>query len=96
MQKGKILKVLNKKENYYSEGKYIGTIAKKDFIKNILDNNGTVEHKKDVRYWNKKSEVKIKANEYRLVLPDNTFYEITKTEYDFALYLINNNKLMTA
>ena len=38
-------------------------------------------------YWNKKSEVTLKENEYRLVCTDNSFYEITKTEYDFAMYI---------
>lgn len=90
MSKGKILKVLNKKENYYDNGKYIGTIARKDFIKNILESGGNIEHKTNVRYWNKKSEVTIKENEYRLLCADNSFYEITKTEYDYAMYLINS------
>lgn len=97
MAKGKVLKILNKKENYYDNGKYIGTIARKDFIKNILESGGNIEHKKDARYWNKKSEVTIKENEYRLYCKGDerkenseSFYTITKTEYDFAMYLINN------
>jgi hypothetical protein len=89
--KGKVLKILNKKENYYDNGKYIGTIARKDFIKKLLESGGNVEHKTNVRYWNKKSEVTLKENEYRLVCTDNSFYKITKTEYDFAMYLINND-----
>lgn len=97
MAKGKVLKILNKKENYFDNGKYIGTIARKDFIKNILESGGNIEHKKDVRYWNKKSEVIIKENEYRLYCKGDerkenseSFYTITKTEYDYAMYLINN------
>jgi hypothetical protein len=33
LQKGKILKILNTKENIFSEGKYIHTLTRKDFIK---------------------------------------------------------------
>jgi hypothetical protein len=87
MAKGKVLKILNKTENYYDNGKYIGTIVRKDFIKNILESGGNVEHKTNISNWNKKSEVTIKANEYRLVLQDNSFYIITKTEYDYSIFL---------
>jgi len=93
MQKGKVLKILNTEENYYSNGVEIGRMTRKDFIKSILDNGGKVEHKKDIKYYARNYELKIKKNEYRLVLQDNTFYEITKTEYDYGLYLINTYTL---
>lgn len=90
MAKGKTLKILNTKENYYDKGVYIGTIARKDFIKKILESGGTIEHKTNLKYWSKqKQDYIIKANEYRLCLADNTFYEINKTEFDYATYLIN-------
>lgn len=90
MAKGKVLKILNTKENYCSSGKSIGYIKRKDFIKSIVESGGTVEHKTNLKYYNNKSELKIKANEYRLCLTDNSFYEITKTEFDYATYIINN------
>lgn len=93
MQKGKVLKILNKKENYYDNGNYIGTIARKDFIKKLLESGSNVEHKTNVSNWNKKSEVTIKGNEYRLLCVDNSFYIITKTEYDYSMYLLNNSIL---
>ena len=89
MQKGKILKVLNKTYNYYSDGKFIANMSRKDFLKKHIENNNCIKHLKDLKYFTKDGECKIKNNEYRLVLKDNTFYEITKTEYNYANYLIN-------
>lgn len=90
MQKGKILKILNKETHYYSDGKYLGYWTRKEFLYNMINNGYIIEHKKDLKYWGKGYEEKIKANEYRLVAPDNSFYEITKTEYDYTEYLIKN------
>ncbi len=90
IQKGKILKVLNKQYNYYDNGEYIGSYTRKDFIKMMLDKGYTVEYKTNLKYYSKNGELKIKANEYRLIDRDNLFYEITKTEYDYAKYLLKN------
>jgi len=88
MARGKLLKTLNKKENYYQDGgEGLGTMARKDFIKLMLDKGYSLEHKKDLKYYDKSGELKIKANEYRLNFPDNTFYIITKTEYDYGMFL---------
>lgn len=91
MQKGKILKILNVKTHYYNNGEYIGYMTRKDFLyKMLTEENYTITHERDLRYWGKNYEMKVKANEYRLFSPDESFYEITKTEYDYAKYLINN------
>lgn len=90
MARGKILKTLNKTENYYNNGEYVGTIARKDFIKNILESGGNIEHKTNLKYYARNYELKTKENEYRLITPDGSFYTITKTEYNYALYLFNN------
>jgi len=87
MAKGKLLKTLNTRFNYWESGLYKGNMTRKDFIKLSLEKGAGLEHKTDLQYYNKKSELKIKANEYRLVSPDNSFYVITKTEYDFGVYL---------
>ena len=96
MAKGRVLKILNKTENYYNNGKYIGTIARKDFIKNILESGGNIEHKTNLKYWAKNYELKTKENEYRLINSDKSFYTVTKTEYNYALYLLNNVICITA
>ena len=87
MAKGKILKTLNKSFNYYENGVFKNNSTRKDFIKAMLEEGYTLEHKTDLKYYTKKGELKIKNNEYRLTSPDNSFYEITKTEYDYAIYL---------
>jgi ATP-dependent 26S proteasome regulatory subunit len=43
MQTGKVLKVLNKKEIYYNNGVYVGSIARKEFIFDVLNNGGKIE-----------------------------------------------------
>lgn len=87
MAKGKLLKILNTKENYAHDGEPIGRIARKDFIKSMLDKGYTLDHKKDLKYWAKDGELKTKANEYRLIETEGSFYVITKTEYDYGMYL---------
>lgn len=94
--KGKILKILNKKEHYYNNGQSIGYLSRKNFIKNILEVGGTIEHKKNINYYTKNYELKTKENEYRLYpVNDKSFYSITKTEYNYAEYL-KDNILITA
>lgn len=89
MQKGKILKTLMKKYHYKSNNIDIGHMTRKDFIIRMLQENYTIEHLTNLKYW-KKDGFKIKENEYRFVAQDKSFYEITKTEFDFAKYLIDN------
>lgn len=87
MAKGKILKILNTKENYACNGETIGLMTRKDFLKSMLDKGYALEHKKNIKYYAKNYELKTKDNEYRLNFPDNSFYVITKTEYDYGIYL---------
>ena len=87
MAKGKLLKTLNTKFNYYENGIYKINMARKDFIKLALEQGATLEHKTNLNYYDKKGNLKIKANEYRICSPDNSFYVITKTEYEYGMYL---------
>ena len=87
MAKGKMLKILNTKENYACNGESLGVMTRKNFLKLMLEKSGSFEHKKDSKYYDRNGELKIKANEYRLNFPDNSFYVITKTEYDYGMYL---------
>lgn len=91
LQKGKILKVLNVKAFYNDNGIFLGHWTRKKFLYEMIKKGYTLEHEINITYWNKKLEEKTKANEYRLVSPiDNDYYEITKTEFDYTNYLINN------
>ena len=87
MAKGKLLKTLNKSFNYYENGIFKTNSTRKDFIKAMLAENYTLEHKTNLNYYTKQGELKIKVNEYRIIATDNSFYEITKTEYEYGMYL---------
>lgn len=87
MAKGKMLKILNTKENYSHNGESLGQMKRKDFLKSMIDKGYTLEHKTNIKYYAKNGELKTKTNEYRMNLPDNSFYVITKTEYDYGMYL---------
>lgn len=74
-QRGRILKTLNKVQNY--KGK--GSMMRKDFLHEVLQEEGySLE------------EGKANSKDYRLNTPDGTFYNITKTEYDFGKHLLVN------
>lgn len=90
MQKGKVLKILNKTFNYYDNEKYVGNMTRKEFIKKVLEEGYILEHKTNINYFVKGGELKVKPNEYRLTDKDGQFYTLTKTEYDFGNYLIKN------
>lgn len=60
MQKGRILKILNKKINYYHDGEHVANMARKDFIKSMLEKGYYIEHKQNIKYWAKNGELKIK------------------------------------
>ena len=100
LQKGKILKILNKEIRYNNE-----IITRKERIVNILttcnncytdeylNTNRYSEHKINLEY--KKLTDKI---EYRLYFQegnDEYFINLTKTEYQFSEYLIKNKILNT-
>jgi len=87
MQRGKLLKVLLK------EYRYDGIVmTRKDFLYKNINNGCTVKQVDNVisyygSRWDKK-ESKPKT-EYRLMVENNFSYTITKTEFEFANYLIN-------
>lgn len=91
MQKGKVMKVLNKRivrNNHW--------VSRKRAIEEIIRENKTIELKKvnlTNRYSSKKVELTYKElkdkTEHRIYF-DDCFIEITKTEFDYAEYLIDN------
>lgn len=92
MQRGKVLKTLMK--SVAENGKLM---TRKDFIKKHIENGAHTEKKNGVTSfygskWERK-ESKPKT-EYRLYdAEENTFYIITKTEYDFANYISKLKKI---
>lgn len=87
IQKARITDILMKRYNY--DGKII---TRKQHIIDNIKQGATVDRKENVisyygSKWNRK-ESKPKT-EYRFYYNDNTYAIITKTEYDFALYMMS-------
>ncbi len=90
----RIYTILSKIQAYDMGNKTV-CLSRKDFILQTLNNGGRIERKDGVvsyygSRWNRK-ESKPKT-EYRLYTDTNSFYTITKTEYDFATYMMGKNQ----
>ncbi len=90
LQKGKILKILNTKEIFNNK-----LVTRKSVIENIITNNTVTlkTYNNTNRYSSRKVCLTYKKLadkvEYRLMYNDHIL-EVTKTEYDYATYLIDN------
>lgn len=87
----RLYNILSKIQGYKDNGKIIYK-TRKQFIFDELNEGGRVEKKEDIisyygSKWDKKQSKP--KTEYRLYSSDNSFWTITKTEYDFALYLMH-------
>jgi hypothetical protein len=86
--KGKVLKVLNKTVTYdnkaYTRKSFIYMMIQQGYEPSIMDRVITSSRKIELE----------RIENYKYNVPalklNNSFIEITKTEYDFAMYLINN------
>jgi len=69
-------------------------ITNKEFILIKLQEGLTPGIEEDYYYYSRKLQdyTKLKTD-YRLKDQDDSFYHITKTEYNYALYLLDNNFL---
>lgn len=96
LQKGKILKTLNMEIKYNNE-----VITRKKRIYNIITGSENV-YTKELLNTNRHTEKRIcleykklkDKKEYRLYFNNSTFIDLTKTEYDFANYLLDNKKIL--
>lgn len=79
MQRGKIIKSLNNKINYNGE-----IVTKKQFIENVISKEKALPEKG----MYKKSYDGVLKERYSLKKSDGKFYEISKTEFDYAQYLL--------
>lgn len=86
MQGGKKAAALDKLLNF---GGIMGVMSRKDFIANyIFDNKCRLEMEENYKTYKRNGELTKPKTVYRLMNDDNTFYDITKTEYDFAKYVL--------
>lgn len=92
MQRGKLLKTLLKEFMYYDykeDGtRTVKTQSRKDFVIHQLKKGYKPSHEKNVKMYSKRAECgyKLIPNYYTLKL-NNSSWDITKTEYDFANYV---------
>ncbi|MFW6016260.1 MAG: hypothetical protein ACOCRK_07450, partial [bacterium] len=68
-------------------------VTRKEFIRNILKKGYIPYIEENYCYYSKKLDDYTKPkNDYRLTdQKENSFYQITKTEHDYANYLLENN-----
>lgn len=86
MQGGKKANALDKMMNF---GGSIGIKTRKEFIANYLfDNECKLEMEENYQTYKRDGELTKPKTAYRLKNDDDTFYDITKTEYDFAIYIL--------
>lgn len=83
MKQGKVLKCLMTMLRHNNK-----TVTRKEYIIALL-NEGCTPIEKDYSNYRTGNE----AHHYCMVCDDKSWYEVTKTEYDFAKYLLNNNIL---
>lgn len=94
LQRGKVKKILDKVYNYTG----IGIMSRADFIVNRLE-NGYEPETGERKVQKRKSVYKYGYHDYEYYIDTETYhqlkqspysYDITATEYDYALYLIKN------
>lgn len=91
IQVERIYNILAKVQSY-AEGGKITYKSRRDFIKDIIAEGGKIEQRDGVvSYYGSKWDPKQSKpkTEYRLYGTDNSYYAITKTEYDFGKYLMS-------
>jgi len=85
MQKSKVEKILSDSKNYN------GTImSNKQFIFNQLISGSTPQLIENYQYYKRDGELTKPKTDYRIKLQDNSFYQVEKTLYNFAVYLAQN------
>lgn len=88
-QKGKILITLNKEIRHNNE-----YITRKEFIKTLLEEGYTISILDTMLTSSKKTKQLERIENYKNNVPviqkGNTFHEITKTEYEYGMYLLEN------
>jgi hypothetical protein len=91
LQKGKVLKTLNKLIRFNINN--YGVMTCKDFILKALQDGLKPAIKYNVQYYSSRAEkgYTVKPVVCTMNLEDGTSIDITKTEYDYALYLIENH-----
>jgi hypothetical protein len=86
LQRGKVEKSLD--QLYRFNGK---VVTEKERILLIIKEGFTPDYEENYSYYSRKTEAMTKPKTLYKLSGENSFYEINKTLYNFALYLIENN-----
>jgi hypothetical protein len=88
-QKGKVLKTLNKTIRHNNK-----SITRKEFIKTLLEDGYALNIIDEMLTSSRKTRELERIETYKYNVPviekNNSFYDITKTEYDYGMYLLEN------
>jgi len=72
--------------------RYNGTVlTQKDWIFQLLQNGYTPKVEEDYSYYSQKKQAYTKPKNLYMLEKEGSFYEVSKTAYEFAKYLIENN-----
>jgi len=85
MQKAKAEKILSDSKNYN------GTImSNKQFIFNQLISGSTPQLIENYQYYKRDGELTKPKTDYRIKCQDDSFYQVEKTLYNFAVHIVEN------
>lgn len=93
IQTERIYNILSKIQGY-REGEKVNYKSRRDFIIDILAGGGKAEQKDGIiSYYGSKWDRKQSKpkTEYRLYTAEGSYYTITKTEYDFACFMMKKS-----
>lgn len=85
LQKAKVEKHLNSLISYNDT-----VLAQKDWIFQLLQNGYTPKLEENYSYYSRKKDGYTKPKNLYMLDKDDSFYEVSKTSYEFAKYLIEN------
>ncbi|HHU81232.1 MAG TPA: hypothetical protein GXZ35_07920 [Acholeplasmataceae bacterium] len=88
MQKAKVEKILDKKKRFDGV-----ILTNKEFIYRELKSGLITEVKENYQYYKRDGELTKPKTEYRLKSPDNSYWTIEKTLFNYANYISENGFL---
>lgn len=83
--------ILDEQKRYFEDGKAIGVFSRKELVLNLLLEGNQAGKEENYQTYKRDGELTKPKTVYRMYCDENSFYYITKTEYDFYNYLAENN-----
>lgn len=83
--------ILDEQKRYFEDGKSIGVFSRKELVLNLLLEGNQAGKEENYQIYKRDGELTKPKTVYRMYCDENSFYYITKPEYDFYNYLAENN-----